>query len=105
MRAHIKQRCEAIVAAVQQREAELLAECDTLLDAKASRLLEQREGLQTSLEAMQAGCALARDAIERGAADPARTLYAREQLVSEDNCGHIADFQLTVRNGEFRTVN
>ena len=83
VRANVKQRCEAIVAAVQQREAELLAECDTMSDAKASRLLEQREGLQASLEAMQAGCALARDAIERGAADPARTLYAREQLVGE----------------------
>ena len=44
---------------------------------------EQHEMLQTSVEVMQASCTLARDAIERGTADPARTLYAREHLVAD----------------------
>ena len=80
--AEIGERFEAVIAAAQRRRAELRAECDAFSDGKVERLDDQHRALQASLEAMQAGCALAREAIERGAADPARTLYARGHLVA-----------------------
>ena len=81
--ADIRQRCAAIVAAVQQRQAELEAECHRLSSEKERRLIAQREKLQTTLEVMQAGCASARDTVERGAAHPASTLYARDELLGD----------------------
>ena len=79
----IEQRCSAISAAVQRRQAELKAECRVLTNGKAQRLVAQRMSLQHALRGMIAGCSFVRNALDRGAMDPACALHARSQLLGD----------------------
>ena len=77
----IDQRSDAIVAAVQPRKAELVAECRTLSDAKEP-LVEQRDATRFARK-HASRLSLVRNAIERGTAGPSCAIYAREQLLSD----------------------
>ena len=77
----IRQRRNAIIEEVKQRSTELEVECCKLSRIKEQKLVAQREKLLTALKAMEAGCTFAHNALDRGTADPASTLYARGQLL------------------------
>jgi len=84
--ADVGRRCDAIVAAVQQRRSELIAACRGVADTKERALIAQRGALHAALEDMRAGCGSARQMLARAALEPGRVLPPVEQLSAELAC-------------------
>ena len=76
-------KADALVAVVEQRRRKWKQECAQVMNAKAKRLVAQRDVLENALAAAKAVCSFAKDAIARGATDPVSTLRARAQLLRD----------------------